>query len=82
MTRSARADDHEGAAEDENQADPPKELGRSSWGTIQALREVGWPTWMNRNTWKWPQFMTLSGPQLAIEAAGLKCVFLPLSIKF
>ena len=58
-------------AEDQEETECSKEK-LSSWGTIQALREVGWPTWLNRDTWQWPQFMAGDHWQPVAETAGLK----------
>src|SRR5882762_672980 len=72
LAKGARAEEF---VEDEKQS---AESAPSSWDTLRALREVEWPTWMNRNTWEWPRFMTLNGPQFSVETASLKAADLTL----
>ena len=68
LAKSARSEElTDGAITEERQPEEPP--APSSWDTIHALR---WPTWMNRNTWQWPHFMTVGGPQFADEAARVK----------
>jgi len=67
--------------EDSKQSPSTEDPTPTSWDIIRALRIVEWPTWMNRNAWEWPRFMTSGDLQLA-EVASLKVPYLTLKCMF
>lgn len=73
----------ENVVEDETQGNTVEKPVPSSWDTLCSLRQAEWPTWMNRNMWDWPRFMSPRGAQAIADSVptqlsdvALRCVCL------